>query len=188
MTTAEELLLADVETKSDINEHLETLRAYARECDHVTEMGCWRGYSACALLNGLMDVSGGKLVVYDFDQDYLDRVEKKLRPVVPDNVEMELNLDSTIRPDLEIEETDLLFIDTLHTYDQLLKELKQHHEKVRKYILLHDVVSFGVVGEDRKSPGLQDAYEDFLDEVAGGVWEVRAIHENNNGLAILQRV
>ena len=28
-----------VNTPSDINEHLPTLRKYAEECDHITEMG-----------------------------------------------------------------------------------------------------------------------------------------------------
>ena len=37
---------------SDINEHLPTLKKYADECDHITEMGVREGVSFVALLNG----------------------------------------------------------------------------------------------------------------------------------------
>lgn len=42
--------------------------------------------------------------------------------------------------DLEVQlpECDILMIDTLHTYDQLLKELKLLSGKTKRYILMHD--------------------------------------------------
>lgn len=49
--------------------------------------------------------------------------------------------------DIEIDETDLLFIDTQHTYAQLIAELRKHHSKVRRWIALHDTMIFGEVGD-----------------------------------------
>ena len=58
---------------------------------------------------------------------------------------------------LEIEETDLLFIDTWHDYLQLKKELFRHSNKVKKYIILHDTVFYGFINEN--------LYEDVLIKV-----------------------
>src|SRR5262245_40291519 len=56
----------------------------------------------------------------------------------------------------EIEETDLLFIDTWHVYEQLREELRRHADKVRRYIVLHHITTFGVAGERlRKRPTRQ---------------------------------
>jgi hypothetical protein len=52
---------------------------------------------------------------------------------------------------LEIEETDLLFLDTWHVYEQVRDELKLHANKVRKYICFHDIVSWGEVGETART-------------------------------------
>jgi hypothetical protein len=40
--------------------------------------------------------------------------------------------------EVEIEETELLFIDTYHYYAQLKKELKLHAGKISRYIAFHD--------------------------------------------------
>ena len=47
---------------------------------------------------------------------------------------------------IDIEETDLLFIDTLHTYDQLAAELARHGMKARRWIVLHDTTTFATNG------------------------------------------
>jgi hypothetical protein len=104
---------------------------------------------------------------------------------------------------VEIEDTELLFIDTLHTYQQLSSELKLHSEKVSKYIILHDTVYFGRVDEkiyshaseiikndkDNKNnkSGLMTSVEDFLNSDYGFKWEIHKHYENNNGLTILKR-
>jgi hypothetical protein len=43
--------------------------------------------------------------------------------------------------------TDMLFIDTLHTGEQLETELERHHDKVMRYIVLHDTTTFAMRGE-----------------------------------------
>jgi hypothetical protein len=85
----------------------------------------------------------------------------------------------------EIEETDLLFIDRLHDYDQLAQELKLDAGKVRKYIVLHDTTTFAERGETEGHRGLWPAVEEFLRE---GTFRLKERYENNNGLAVLERV
>jgi hypothetical protein len=52
----------------------------------------------------------------------------------------------------EIETTDLLFIDTYHTYIHCLLELEKHEKNVNKYIILHDTAPHrggnGIFGQE----------------------------------------
>jgi hypothetical protein len=101
---------------------------------------------------------------------------------------------------VNIENTELLFIDTLHTYNQLISELRLHSVKASKYIILHDTETFGLRDEiiyghasnlikDVKveKVGLWNAVLDFLQEGDGKNWEVFEKFTNNNGLTILKR-
>ena len=78
--------------------------------------------------------------------------------------------------DIEIEPTDLLFIDTLHTGEQLQQELFLHSDKAKKYIVLHDTVSY--------ETELMPVINTFLEQ---GVWKVKEHYKNNNGCMILER-
>jgi cephalosporin hydroxylase len=89
---------------------------------------------------------------------------------------------------LTIEDTDLLFIDTYHEYNQIKSELKLHSDKVKKYLIFHDTTTFGEHGETFKEPntqGIWPAIEEFLAEKPE--WEIAEKLENNNGLTILKR-
>lgn len=189
----EQIYSRDWQNPSDINEHLPTLRELASYCSDITEMGCWRGLSSFSLACGLMDAhhrdgSEGRLTVYDFNRAYLEDVEKKLEAfkefTEPGIIDIRCRVGDT--REIEIDETDLLFIDSWHTYTQLNIELQRHGNKARKYLAFHDVVSFGFVGEDGESPGLQQAIDDFMEE--NPHWVEYARYENNNGLLILERV
>ena len=81
----------------------------------------------------------------------------------------------------------MLFIDTLHQYGQLKKELNLHGNKAKKYLAFHDTVSFG--REDEKNPkgkGLLLAINEFLEKNK----ELKIIEDlkNNNGLIVLERL
>jgi hypothetical protein len=85
---------------------------------------------------------------------------------------------------VDIEETDLLFIDTWHVYGQLKEELRRHGGKVRKYIVVHDTTTFGQRGETEGHAGLWPAVEEFL---AAGTFAIKVRYQNNNGLTVLER-
>jgi hypothetical protein len=83
---------------------------------------------------------------------------------------------------VEIEKTDLLFIDTYHSGNQLWEELTRHHRSVQRWIVIHDTVVFGETGENGE-PGLMFAVRRFLAEFPE--WSIVAEYPNNNGLTIL---
>jgi len=116
-------------SQTDIFKHLPTLRNLAKECNHVTEMGVRTGQSTRALL-----VEPVILRSYDL---YLDNDVSKLFELAR-SADKDVQYIQADTLKLEIEETDLLFIDTEHTYEQLSAELELHHNKARKYIAFHD--------------------------------------------------
>lgn len=160
----------------DICEHLDTLYEYAKKCAHITEMGFRNGTSFTAFLMG----QPKKLITYDIvfpsgSYDYFDKMKG----------ETEIHMLQCSTLDCLIEETDLLFIDTLHTYDQLHKELTLHGNMARKYIILHDTETFGYEGENKRKPGLWQAVNEFLHD--NNQWSIKEHFKNNNGLTILER-
>ena len=121
-------------TPSDINEHIPAMIKYGNECDTITEMGVRGIFSTWAWLASfpkslkcydLYNPSnwGGDIQsVYDTAKEYGIMFSFEEKDVLK----------------LEIDQTDLLFIDTWHTYDQLKEELRIHADKVNKYICFHD--------------------------------------------------
>jgi len=170
--TIEELYDLVCGTPSDISEHLPLLRDLVIEhCDSVTEFGMRHGVSTIALL------AGGPCWLTSYDlvpspmATLLMRADEAFSFIEGDSRNV------TIRP------TDLLFIDTVHTYAQLHAELTRHADKVAKYIVLHDTATYGEVGEDG-GPGLDKAVSELIER---GRWEVQEHHRNNNGLTVLRR-
>jgi hypothetical protein len=78
--------------------------------------------------------------------------------------------------ELALPRHDLLFIDTIHSYEQLSQELKLHSPHTVKYIIMHDTVL----------PEMMRAVKEFLN---GNLdWKLKDVFTNNNGLCILQRI
>lgn len=175
------------ETFSDISENLPILFELAKECNHVTEMGVRTGVSTRAFLNS--DVT---LRSYDLYID--DEVNSLFNKAIEFGKDVSYTKADVLN--IEIEETDLLFIDTWHCYDQLKQELKLHPHKVRKYIAFHDTHTFGVKGENysittdngyKEDPlGLLPAIIEFL--IENPEWKFKVHKTNNNGLTVIQRV
>jgi autotransporter strand-loop-strand O-heptosyltransferase len=165
----------------DINEHLPTLKRYAEECDHITEMGVRECVSTFALMMG----NPKKLISYDIvpiENYNIDRED--IKSIAKENgVDFEFIVGDTTK--IKIEETDFLFIDTEHIYEQLKTELKLHGNKVRKYIGLHDTTTNEYIGSIKGHKGLWPAIEEFLDK--NPHWKLHERFTNNNGLTILKR-
>lgn len=167
---------------SDINEHLATLRRLSSECDEVVELGVRQVVSTFALALG----NPKKLRSYDLYHPSFHGANDRYNLLLDCLSETEIDFLFTECDDLkiEIEETDLLFIDTWHVYEQLKQELRLHGNKARKYIAFHDTITFGTTGEGG-GIGLQPAIDEFLAE--NPHWSVFEHHTNNNGLLILKR-
>jgi hypothetical protein len=180
MTIVERKFTELSQTPSDINEHLVVLRYYADQCNHVTELGVRRGVSTWAFLSSM-----AKRVV-SVDVNHPDDSGGSLQEMRDASAEAMIDFTFILADDLsiELEETDLLFIDTLHTYGHLKKELELHSGKARKYIIFHDTAQYAHVGVDG-GMGIWPAIQEFLDSNPG--WRIKEAYENNNGLMILER-
>jgi hypothetical protein len=162
------------DTPADINEHMQTLCDYAKQCESVTEFGI--GRSTWAFLHARPKT----LRCYDI-RDANFELQTRLGADVGTDVRFE-------RADtlgLTIEPTDLLFIDTYHVHRQLQAELDRHAPMARKYIAMHDTEVFKDHGEDSSRPGLWAAVEEFV--ASHPEWRIVERRLNNNGLTILQR-
>lgn len=102
--------------------------------------------------------------------------------------------------EIDIEPTDMLFIDSWHTYCHLTYELEKFSPKVRKYIAIHDTSEpWGDQDEpiylqiypkypshiDKTKRGLRPAVEDFLKSPPE--WGLKVRHLNNHGFTVLMR-
>lgn len=160
-------------TSSDINEHLPVLKELSKECRHVTELGMRAIVSSWAFLEGLD--KGGKLVSVDnvHPNEYGGNLESFEKACKDKGVDFEFILGDSTK--VEIEETDLLFVDTLHTYEQVRKELQKHASKARKYVVFHDTTS---------CPEIWPAVEELI---ATGKFRLKVRYTHNNGLTVLER-
>ena len=170
----------------DMWQHFPTLQTLAADCQSVVEMGVRGGCSAWALLAGLQDSTAEDrwMIYLDINDCKNAELEKSAQE---SGVKIEF-----IRGDsrhVEVPECDLLFIDTLHTYGQLVLELGLHHGSAKKFIVMHDVEApWGYKNEvDDGSPnlGLKQAVYDFL--LAHKEWKIKEWYPNCHGLAVLER-
>lgn len=164
-------------TPSDIYLHLPLLKKFSSECEHVTEFGTRNGVSTTAILAA----QPKKFVTYDIDPDSVRKVTDLLMPVKGET-DFQILQGDTLK--IDIEPTEFLFIDSLHTYNHLKQELARHAHKVSKFIGFHDTESFGSRGEDGMAPGLKTAIYEFLDQSPR--WHIQHADSMNNGLIILK--
>jgi predicted O-methyltransferase YrrM len=168
-----------VRKSSDINEHLPMLSFLAEQCDHVTEFGVRTGESTLAFLHGLRGKYSARLRSYDINDDY--GVRQAYAPLTKTDWVFVTASTLTIP---KIEPTDLLFIDTLHSYTQVSQELALHGDQAKRWIAFHDTDTFGNVGEDGNE-GIGKAILEFMD--ARPEWRVVYHSHRNNGLTVIER-
>lgn len=179
---------------SDINLHIPAIIELAKECDTITEMGVRGIVSTWAWLAG--NPKNG-LISYDLvdPSNWGGKIEDVYETAEAYGIPFKFIETNVL--EIEIEETDLLFIDTWHCYDQLKEELRLHADKSRKYICFHDTTTYAHVSEPTTSEhrwvgsltsnkGLWDAVTEFLEENKDS-WELVKRYENNNGFTIIKR-
>lgn len=206
MNKLEKIVNLMYEYPGDINEHIPTLIKYGSECDTITEMGVRWITSTWAFLG----CAPKSLISYDMqdpstwdiggegeNSSIINRGYNKIQEVYDVSEEFGLNfkfIQANVL-DIEIEETDLLFLDTWHSYKQLKAELKLHAPKVNKYIIFHDTTTFSDVdeasyeelGKEWKAEGIGiwRAIEEFLQE--NPQWKLEHRYMNNNGLTVIKK-
>lgn len=185
---------------SDINEHVPVLRALAKECSSVIEIGVRDMVSSWGILQGLSENGSSS-------RSYLgiDIIAPPSNTLRKGNKLAEMNGISfhfwqANDMDIDIEAAEMLFIDSLHTYLHLTYELEKFSPKISKYICMHDTSApwgdqdepyYGNFYEypleyNREKRGLWPAVEDFLQRHPEWVLHQRLL--NNHGFTILKRV
>ena len=199
---------------SDMYEHLPTLKQYAGKCDTICEFGTNDLTSTIGLLSGFpkhlitLDLNHPDIFALTFEPFNPNRKEDEEPTVIKLNLEtvnkiatdneIEFKFMQTNSLEFSFNSVDLLFIDSLHTYTQLTKELMLHAKKVKKYIILHDTEFYGEKGQDNKdkegnylcphweTKGIGHAIGEFLENPYSG-WVIDKHYTNCHGLTILKR-
>lgn len=188
---------------SDINEHLPILRKLAQKGSSVTEIGMRAPdlVSTWSLLQGLSENPLKKRTFVAIGNNLPSHENLLLAHKVAKENEISFKFIQSDEKKLDIEPTDLLFIDSLHTYCHLTCELEKFAPNVRNYIVVHDTSEpwgdrddteyLGDYSEypkeiDRTKRGLWPAIVDFLK--THPEWTLKERHLNNHGLTILQRL
>ena len=187
--------------KSDINEHLPTLKEYADKCTHITECGVRSVVSSWAFAFGLLYKTNARLIQVDLHGN--NTITMFGQVCRANNIDVQFYEQSDL--ECPLEPTELLFIDTWHVYGHLKRELARWNSNVSKYIILHDTTVDEWQGETIRNnwdaeqqskdtgipvneinKGLWPAIDEFLKEHPE--WVIDARYYNNNGLTILKRV
>lgn len=174
MDSIEEYFLFYKTVKGDIEEHMDTLKKYASKSNSIVELGVRNLVSTWAFLAARPK----KLISVDITHPITNGAKKAFDDAFRLARENKIDFAFIQADDLEIEleKTDLLFIDTLHTREQLTQELKLHADKARKYIILHDT----------EIPEMAETAFEFLKE--NKKWRLLEQRHNNNGLIVLGKL
>jgi hypothetical protein len=164
------------ERDTDIHEHLPIISELTSQCSHVTELGVGWGQSTRAFLRHDIEIHSYEFMPQPGIREFFEEAKNAGRNVT-------LHVDDTRK--VEIAETDLMLVDSLHIYEQVQKELELHAGKVRKYLLFHDTTLFADRGEFG-GKGIWPAIQEFID--SHSEWQLVERRHNNNGLTILKRI
>jgi len=154
---------------SDISNHLPLIRKYVSEGDSVLEMGVRYCVSTWALLANKPRLMRSI--------DVVSPPAENLKEVEDAAKEAGIDYQFIQADSLQVgfESADVLFIDTLHFYSHLVKELWAHSPFTRKYIILHD----------SRMPEMWACITDFL---YNRQWELVEQDTRDTGLCVLKRI
>lgn len=177
---------------SNINEHLDKLYQESLNHNTICEFGTCTGISTIAFLTAIVEAKerGFQKKLTTYDIRFHDGAQNLDFLAVENGVAN--NFLIVIEDVLEIPPVncDLLFIDTLHNYNQIRQELNIHVENnpnPPKTIIFHDVESFALIEEQPYGEvgGILPAILEFLSR--NHQWYVDYYLRDCNGLMIIKR-
>lgn len=170
MNLSEQKYTELLNTPSDVNMHFPTIRKYVKEGDIVVELGVRHCVSTWALL-----VNKPRHLI---SVDIIRPPEENLLQVEEAAKEQGSSFNFILQDSTNIEiqpACDVLFVDTLHLYSHLTKELWRHAGRTKKFIIFHDYLI----------PEVGACIHDFL---YNPDWEWQEINGEGTGLAVVKRV
>jgi hypothetical protein len=172
----------------DINEHYPVIHYLASQCDSIVELGGVREFNTSMLL---ALAKPKKFTTVDSVEDVVNHENYgKLKDFCGRaGIEYDHITDDTRMVD--IDSTDMLFTDSIHTADFVKSELLTHAQFVSKYIVIHDTSVYGDLGETghfvnggyHRVAGLRHGINEFLE--IDSTWVKLYEYGHNNGLTIL---
>jgi hypothetical protein len=159
--------------KVTTNYNLPDFKRYASECEHITEIGVHFIVSTWGFLAG----HPKRMISIDIEHPSFYGGDLKTVFDGCKEVGIVFNFIQASSHDVILEETDLLYIDSDHTYKHLSGELTLHGNKARKYIILHDTIT--------RAEQLLPAMNEFLE--ANKHWKVHEVINNQCGVTVLKR-
>lgn len=189
----------------DTFEHLHTLEFYATQCESILELGVWNPVSTFGFLYGLLHNYKDIKKLRSVDTIRMPSLDPVYRIAKENNIEFSYEILNDLKLD-NLEPVDMTFIDTWHVYGQLKRELQKFAPYTKKWIIMHDTVVDGMLGESVREKfhnitqehlstgfpgieiikGLMSAIKEFI--AANPDWAVDVVRQGNNGLVILKRV
>jgi hypothetical protein len=162
--------ITPTEWLGDSPTRFDTYKKYAGMVDSVVEFGVYTGLSTTAFLSG----KPKKLRSYDITDKYLTILPNLYHYASQENIDFKFIIGNSL--EIDIEETDLLFIDTVHKRKYTEAELDRHASKVKKYIVFHDTTAW---------PGVFEAAVNFL--IKNHNWHIIEHCNKDSGLLILKK-
>lgn len=187
---------------SDVYEHVDTFRHYASQSQSVAEFGIRSGVSSFGFIYGLSQSKFPEKMYVGVDIQYCSITEVMSKHAKDHNIDYKfIQSDSAT---VSIPEVDLLYIDSWHIYGHLKRELDNNHQKVRRWIIMHDTTVDEIYGESIRCEmniaeqakisgypeeeirkGVWPAITEFLEQHPE--WKLLERRTNCNGLTILER-
>jgi hypothetical protein len=161
---------------SDMHEHLPWISELTSECKHATELGIGYAQSTRGFLRQDVEMHSYDINIYPETQAYFDAAIAGGRRVT---LHVEDTRTATIAP------TDIMLVDSYHSYEQVKIELERHAGSVSKYIMFHDTTLFGDFGQGGEK-GVWPAVQEFLE--SHPEWQLVERRTNCNGMTLIKRV
>jgi tetratricopeptide (TPR) repeat protein len=191
---------------SDINEHCYILENYAKKSSKILSCSYRNNVVGYCFVKGLLDNLNTEvreltcIDKYDYDtKDILRRLGK-----IPVKYQF---ISGNVLEYIPKNKLDIIFIDTLHVYGQLIRELNhyakylesggifilhdttvdaEHGEALRTQMNLTELEKSTGFSQEELTTGLWPAIERFLEEISDFTLEHRYVH--NHGLTILRKI
>ena len=160
---------------TDMCEHLPWISEITSRCKHATEFGVGYAQSTRGFLR--QDIE-----MHSYDINVYPETDAYFKAAIAGGRNVTLHVQSTLKAN--IDPTDVLLVDSYHSYDQVVQELALHSHKVKKYIFFHDTTLFGDRGQGGEK-GVWLAIDEFLS--THPEWQLVERKTNNNGMTLIER-
>lgn len=159
--------MAEGEHGNPMGAYIYVLRRLSEGVEHITELGTGHFCST----RGFMASKPKKMVGIDIKKQI--QADSIIQLAKNNGIDYEFIEADSIS--LSIEETDILLVDSKHTYAHALKEMNKHSSKTKKYIIIHDTLMEEIL----------KAINDFLKQ--NNLWEMYEAHLYTTHLHVLKR-